>query len=184
MAALLYSTNCSLDGYITDEQGSFDFSDPSPDQHQFINDRMRTVGTHLYGRRLYEVMRVWEDFDPAELSPVEADFQEIWRATDKVVYSATLDEVPTPRTTLERSFDPQTVREFARTAEADVLVGGAMLAAEALRAGIVDELSLYVAPCLLGGGAKALPDGVRQQLRLVDTRRFDNGVVVVTYLRA
>ncbi|HEY1105746.1 MAG TPA: dihydrofolate reductase family protein [Agromyces sp.] len=184
MARLIYSTSCSLDGYIADEGGRFDWSVPSDEVHSFINDRMRGIGTHLYGRRLYEVMAFWHEVDLAELPPVQADFAEIWRRGDKVVYSTTLAEPTTPRTRIERRFDADEVRALVAASDADVLVGGATLAAEAFAAGLVDDVELYLVPEIVGGGTPALPHGVRQSLELADTRRFDNGTVLVAYRRA
>jgi dihydrofolate reductase len=184
MGRLVYSTTTSLDGFINDDHGNFDFTTPTDEVHAFLNDAVRPIGTHLYGRRLYEVMRVWETFGraPDEAEPVR-DFARIWDATDKVVFSRTLspEEITTARTRLERTFDPDAVREMKGASERDLLVGGAGLAADAFSAGLVDDVHLYVAPVILGAGTRALPEGVRLELSLVEERRFDNGTVYVRY---
>jgi dihydrofolate reductase len=179
---LLYSTNTSLDGCIEDATGDFGFTVPSDEVHAFINDRLRDVGTHLYGRRLYETMAPWET-DPslAEGSAVARDFAAIWRAADKVVYSTTLPDVATGRTRLERAFVADEVRALKAAADRDLLVGGAELGGEALRQGLVDEVHLYVSPVVLGGGKPALPPGVRLDLNLLEERRFDSGTVYLRY---
>jgi dihydrofolate reductase len=182
MAKLIYSMITSLDGYIEDEGGRFDWAEPDEEVHAFVNDRYRPVGTYLYGRRLYEMMAGWET-DPAAgaASPVAADFAAIWQAADKVVYSTTLADVSTARTRIERTFDPVAVRAMVAEAERDVTVGGATLGAHALRAGIVDEIHLVVAPAVVGGGKPALPDGVRLGLELLDERPFAGGMVHLRY---
>jgi len=177
MAKLIYSAITSLDGHVADREGSFDWSAPDAEVHQFVNDLERPFGTHLYGRRMYEVLVAWETMpnDPDE--PVMEDFAEIWRAAEKVVYSSTLAKVSSARTRIERSFDPDAVRALKETADADISIGGPELAAHALRAGLVDELHLFLSPVIVGGGNPALPDGLRLDLELVDHRRFANGVV-------
>ncbi|MRJ75845.1 deaminase [Aeromicrobium sp. SMF47] len=175
MARLLHSSNVTLDGYITDRKGSFDWGVPSAELHQFFNDLFRPVGTHLYGRRLYETMAVWETMGDDD--PVTRDFAEIWRAADKVVYSRSLEHPSTPRTRIESDFHAGAVRSLVDAAERDVLIGGAELAGQALAAGIVDDLHTFVSPVVVGGGARSLPDDVRIDLQLVDEHRFDNGVV-------
>ena len=182
MASLLYSTNVSLDGFIEDTAGDFGFSEPSDDVHAFVNDRLRDVGTHLYGRLLYETMAVWET-DPsfAEESAVMRDFAAIWQAADKVVYSTTLPDVVTGRTRLERAFVADEVRALKGSADRDLIVGGAELAGQALRDGLVDEVHLYVSPVVLGGGKPALPPGVRLGLELLDEHRFGSGTVYLRY---
>jgi dihydrofolate reductase len=179
---LVYSTSASLDGFINDERGSFDWSTPSDEVHAFVNDALRPIGTHLYGRRLYEVMRVWESYgrEPDEPAPI-ADFARIWDAADKIVYSTTLPpgEITTARTRLERSFDPAEVERMK--ADGDLLVGGAELALHAFAARVIDEVHLYLVPVIVGSGARALPSSVRADLELVDERRFDNGTVYVRY---
>jgi dihydrofolate reductase len=179
MAKLVYSAICSLDGYIADERGNFDWAAPDDEVHGHVNELMRSIGTHLYGRRLYETMMYWERFEVIpEQSDAGSEFAELWRDADKVVYSRMLDEVSTGRTTLERSFDPAAIRRRKRRADRDLLIGGATLAGEALRSdGLVDELRLYLHPVLVGGGTRALPDGVHLRLELLDERRFESGVV-------
>ena len=178
-ARLIYSAICSLDGYIADEQGNFGWAAPDDEVHGHVNELMRSIGTHLYGRRLYETMMYWERFEVIpQQRDVSSEFAELWQDADKVVYSRTLEEVSTPRTTLERSFDPAAVRRRKRRADRDLLIGGATLAAEALRSdGLVDELHLYLHPVLVGGGTRALPNDVRLRLELLDERRFESGVV-------
>jgi dihydrofolate reductase len=185
MAKLIYSAITSLDGYVADENGKFDWSAPDEEVHAFVNDLERSVGTHLYGRRMYEVMRYWEtalisDDEP----PVIRDYAEIWQAADKIVYSTTLDEVSTARTRIERDFDPEAVRQLTASAERDITVGGPELAAEAIKAGLVDEYHLFLTPVVVGGGNHFLPGGVRVNLELLDERRFANGVVHLHYRTA
>lgn len=178
MARLVYSTLMSLDGYIADEDGNFDWAVPSDEVHAFVNDLQRSIGTHLYGRRLYEVMQVWETMHMLPDQPaVELDFARIWHAADKVVYSRTLETISTMRTRLERAFDPEEVRRMKDTSERDLLIGGAGLAAHAFAANLVDDLHLFLAPVIVGGGTRALPDRVRLDLELVDERRFANKMV-------
>jgi dihydrofolate reductase len=179
MARLLYSAITSLDGYIADADGVFEWAAPGEEVHAFVNDLERPIGTHLYGRRMYEVMRVWETMD--DPAPVMRDFAEIWRAADKIVYSTTLDAPTTARTRVERAFDPEAVRALKAGAGRDLSVGGAGLAAHALAAGLVDEVALFLNPIVVGGGTRALPDGVRLPLQLVDERRFAGGVVYLRY---
>jgi dihydrofolate reductase len=182
MGSLIYIANCSLDGYTADETGNFDWTEPTEELHAFVNDLVRSNGTHLYGRRMYETMAVWET-DPslAEQSPVMADFARLWQAADKVVYSRTLNEVWTARTSLERDFEPQAVRDLKAQASQDILVAGAELAAAAFRAGLVDECGLILLPWLIGGGKRGLPEGVRAPLELIDQRTFSSGAVYVRY---
>src|SRR4051794_26410737 len=170
MGKLIYSAIAFLDGYVADEQGSFDWAQPDEAVHAFVNDLERPIGTHLYGRRMYEVMSFWETASTAGEPAVMRDFAEIWRAADKVVYSTTLESVSSARTRIEREFDAEAVR--ALKAERDVSVGGPALAAQALRAGLVDECHLFLAPVVVGGGKRALPDDVRLQLELLGERRF------------
>ena len=183
MAKLIYSAIASLDGYIADEDGNFDWAAPDEEVHRFVNDLIRPVGTYLYGRRMYEVMRGWEH--PEDLlpdrSPVTLDFAAVWQAADKVVYSRTLEEVSSARTRIERDFDPEAVRRRKESAGRDLAVGGPHLAAEALRAGLVDECQLFLAPVVVGGGNRALPDRLRLDLELLDERRFAGGTVFLRY---
>jgi dihydrofolate reductase len=182
MAKLIYITNVSLDGFIEDARGSFDFTAPAEEVFVFITDLVRSVGTHLYGRRLYETMAVWEtDATLAAQSEPMADFAMVWQAADKVVYSTTLQAASTARTRLERSFDWDTVRDMKRSATGDLIVGGANLAAHAFKGGLVDECHLFIYPVLVGGGKPALPRDTRAELELVDERRFASGVVYLRY---
>lgn len=181
MAKLVYAQLCSLDGYIADADGQFGWAAPDEEVHAFVNDLMRGVGTHLYGRRMYEVLQVWETWDTAgEPEPIR-DYQELWRAADKIVYSRTLESVATPRTQLERAFDAGSVAALKASAERDLSIGGPELAAAALAAGLVDECHLVMAPVVVGGGTPVFPDGLRLGLRLVAERRFANGFVHVGY---
>ncbi len=182
MAKLIYSAIMSLDGYIADEDGNFDWAAPDAEVHAFVNDLERLAGTYLYGRRMYDVMAAWETMPTgADQSPVERDFAEIWRAADKVVYSKTLQTVSSARTRIERDFEPEAVRQLKAQARRDLTVGGPGLAAEALAAGLVDELHLFVVPVVVGGGTQVLPSHVRLQLELLDERRFGGGVVHLHY---
>jgi len=169
----------SLDGYIADESGNFDWAAPDEEVHRFANDLERNIGTNLYGRRMYETMRYWQT--GGDDDDVTREFAALWRATDKVVYSRTLENVTTPRTRLEREFSPDAVRRLKEAADRDLSVGGAELAGVALRAGLVDELLLLVVPHLAGGGTRALPPGVSAALSLTDQRRFSNGTVSLRY---
>src|SRR5919109_5297434 len=173
MAKLLYVMNVSLDGYIADEDGKFDWGAPGEEYFSFINDLVRPVGTYLSGRRLYEGMQVWET-DPAAAaqSPGTREFAQIWQSADKVVYSRTLEAAGTTRTRIERGFDPEAVRRLKAAAERDLTVGGPTLGAHAITAGLVDEVQLFVWPVVVGGGTRFLPDRVRFQLELLDERRF------------
>ena len=182
MAKLIYAALTSLDGYVADEHGKFDWARPNEEVHGFVNDLERPVGTHLYGRRMYEVLRAWESPDTfAGHSPYLQDYAQIWQAADKVVYSRSLEAVSTARTRLERDFDPGSVRQMKARADRDITVGGPVLAAEAIRAGLVDEIHLIICPVLVGGGKKALPGDVRLRLDLQDERRFGNGVIHLHY---
>ena len=182
MARLVYSTITSLDGYVADEDGRFDWAAPDEEVHAFVNVLERQVGTYLYGRRMYEVMVYWETARTvADRPSVERDYAEIWQAADKIVYSTTLDTASSTRTRIERAFDPDTVRQMKATAGRDISVGGPGLAAQAIRARLVDELHLFVVPAVVGGGTRALPDNVRLDLDLVDQRRFAGGVVHLRY---
>ena len=182
MGKLIYAANTSLDGYLEDETGSFDWSVPDHDVHAFWNEHERHIGTSLYGRRMYETMRVWEDDDWLTTEPaVVREYAQIWRDTDKIVCSSTLEAVSTARTRIERQFEPEAVRRLKRTSDADVSIGGAAIGAEAFRHGLVDECVLLLCPVLVGGGKPALPRGVRRDLELLDTRPFGNGVISVRY---
>jgi dihydrofolate reductase len=182
MAKLLYVMNASLDGYIADDDGKFDWGEPGEEYYSFINDLLRPVGTYLYGRRLYELMQVWET-DPAAAaqSPGAREFAAIWQAADKVVYSRTLEAAPTTRTRIERDFDPDAARKLKAAAERDLTVGGPALAAHAIAAGLVDEYHLFVWPVVVGGGEQFFPDRARLRLDLLDERRLGRGVVYLRY---
>jgi dihydrofolate reductase len=185
MAKLIYSAIASLDGYIEDADGRFDWAAPDEELHAFVNDQERPVGTYLYGRRIYEVMTYWETAPTDEAAePVTRDFARIWQAADKVVYSRTLDAISTDRTRLEREFVPAAVAALKADAQRDVSVGGAELAGQAIAAGLVDECHLFLHPIVVGGGKRALPDGVRWPLELVGERRFAGGVVHLHYRAA
>jgi len=178
MAKLIYSMLMSLDGYIADEAGNFDWAEPDEEVHRFVNDLERPIGTYLYGRRMYEVMAAWETMHAIpDQPPFILDYAAIWQAADKIVYSKTLGAVSTARTSFERAFDPDFVRRMKAEAGRDLSVGGPGLAAAAFAAGLVDELHLFVSPIIVGGGTRALPDHVRLELELADERRFRNGMV-------
>jgi dihydrofolate reductase len=178
MGKLIYAAITSLDGYIEDPDGRFEFAVPDEDVHEFVNDLERPIGTHLYGRRMYETMAVWQTVGDEPGAPAaEADYAHVWRALDKVVYSRTLTEVWTPRTRLERHFDPDDVRRLKDSSDRDISVSGPDLAQHAFRADLVDEVHLFQFPIIVGGGKPGLPRDVRMDLELLDERRFGNGVV-------
>jgi dihydrofolate reductase len=182
MAKLIYSFNTSLDGYIKDEAGDFGWSEPDEEVHRFWNEHERGIGTSLYGRRMYETMRYWQD--PPGLEAADAyirEYAEIWQDADKIVYSRTLTEPSTPRTRIESTFDPDEVAWLKQSADRDLSVGGAELGAEALRAGLVDELNQMISPVIVGGGTPWLPDGLRLDLELAGERRFASGAVHLRY---
>jgi len=182
VAKLIYGAIASLDGYTEDESGGFGWAAPDEEVHAFVNDRERSVGTYLYGRRMYETMRYWETNPSGEdESQVTRDYAEIWRAADKVVYSTTLEAASTARTRIEHDFDAEAMPTLKASTDRDISIGGPELAAQALRAGVVDELHLYLVPAVVGGGKRALPDGVRLELELLDERRFGNGTVFLRY---
>ena len=182
MAKLIYAAIGSLDGYVEDEQGGFDWAAPDEEVHAFVNEIERPIGTYLYGRRMYETMVFWESVPTGDDQPAVArEYAEIWRAADKVVYSRTLQSVSSERTRLEPDFDLEAIRRLKENVGSDLSVGGAELAAQAFAAGLVDELRLFVGPVVIGGGTRALPDGARADLELLDERRFTNGVVYLTY---
>ena len=182
MAKLIYSAITSLDGYVADEDGNWDWSAPDEQVHAAVNDLERPIGTYLYGRRMYEVLVAWEKPDAFEdQSASIREYAEIWQAADKVVYSTTLEQVSSARTRIEPEFEPEKVRQMKAGAERDLSVGGPGLAAQALEAGLVDECHLFISPVVVGGGTQALPDDVRLELELLDERRFDNGVVHLHY---
>lgn len=182
MARLIYSVISSLDGYTEDMEGNFDWAAPDEEVHGFINNLERTVGTHLYGRRMYETLMVWEtDPNLAAESPLLRDFAEIWQAANKIVYSRTLQATSTSKTRLERNFDPEAIRQLKETIEQDILIGGPELAAQAFRAGLIDECQLFLIPMIVGGGKQSLPGNVRLELNLLEERRFGSGVVFLRY---
>ena len=181
MSKLIYSTITSLNGYIADADGNFDWAEPDEEVHTFVNDLVRPVGTYLYGRRMYETMVYWETAQTVADHPVEQDFAEIWQAAEKIVYSKTLETVSSARTRIERAFDLDAIRRTKASAERDISVGGPDLAAQAIRAGLVDECHLFVAPIVVGGGKPALPKDVRVKLELLDERSFGNGMVYLRY---
>jgi dihydrofolate reductase len=181
MAKLVYTAIMSLDGYVADANGQFDWSAPDEEVHAFVNDLERPIGTYLTGRRLYDVMKVWESWDTSAEPAVIQDYATIWRAAEKVVHSKSLRAVSTTKTRIERSFDADAVCSMKASAKADISVGGAELAGQALKLGLVDECSFFLSPIAVGGGKRALPENVRIQLELIDQRRFGNGVVYVHY---
>jgi dihydrofolate reductase len=182
MVKLIYAAIASLDLYVEDEHGGFDWAAPDDEVHAFVNELERPIGTYLYGRRMYETMVFWETVDTgAGSSAVSRDFAAIWRATDKIVYSRALQKVSSARTRIERDFEPDAIRRLKDTSTADITVGGAELAGQALAMGLVDECHLFLGPIIVGAGKRALPDGVRAQLELLDERRFRNGVVHLRY---
>ena len=182
MAKLIYSVITSLDGYIEDAEGKFDWAAPDEELHAFVNDLERPIGTYLYGRRMYETMVYWET---AGTSPdqraVSRDYAEIWRAATKIVYSRTLTAAASDRTRIEREFDPEAVRRLKMSSEADISVGGPELAGQAIAAGLLDECHLFLWPIVVGGGKRALPAGIRLRLEWRDGRRFHSGVVHLHY---
>ena len=182
MARLIYSAIASADGYVEDTGGSFDWGAPGEELLRFVNDLERPVGTYLYGRRMYETMLYWETAHTVPGLPSSVrEFTGIWQAADKIVFSTTLQSVSSARTRIERNFDPGMVRQLKSVTEHDMTVGGADLAGQAIKAGLVDELQLFLVPIVVGGGKRALPSGVRLDLELLDTRRFASGAVFLRY---
>jgi dihydrofolate reductase len=181
MGKLIYSAHASLDGYTVDASGKFDFTAPDEEVHAFVNDRERNIGTYLFGRRMYETMSVWDTWDTTTEPAVVKDFQTIWGRADKVVYSSGLHTVGTRLTRIEREFVPGEVRALKDASPRDLGIGGSTLAASAFRAGLIDELHLFVSPVVVGGGVDAIPDDVRIGLELLDERRFAAGVVYLAY---
>jgi dihydrofolate reductase len=182
MSALVYSAITSLDGYVADRRGRFDWATPDEEVHAFVNEAERGVGTYLYGRRMYDVMRFWEsaDEDPG-LPPLEREYARIWRSADKVVYSRTVTDVTSARTRVERQFEPEALHRLKESVSHDISVGGPTLAAHALAAGLVDEIRLFLTPVVVGGGTRSLPDDLYLELELVEQHRFRNGVVHLRY---
>lgn len=181
MARLIYTGLTSLDGYVADASGNFDWSMPDDEVHAFVNDLERDIGTHLYGRRLYEVMAAWETLDGEDQPAVMRDYAAAWKGANKIVYSSTLDAVSTSRTRLERYVDVEAIRRLKASADADLGVGGPTLAAQFISAGLVDDYHQLLSPVIVGGGTRFFPDGVRLDLALVEERRFGNGVVYLHY---
>jgi dihydrofolate reductase len=181
MGKLIYLSQASIDGYIADRDGNFDWAAPSEDVHRMVNDLAGSVGTYLLGRRMYEVLLAWETMDTSAQPPYIADFKEIWLGTYKIVYSTTLEEVRSAKTMIEPAFDPSAVAELKATSDRDLSIGGPELAAHAFRAGLVDELQLFFVPEVVGGGTRFLPDDVRLRLELVDEHRFENGTTFLRY---
>jgi dihydrofolate reductase len=182
MSKLIYSSITSLDGYVADAEGRFEWGAPNEEVHAFVNDCERGIGTYLYGRRMYEVMTAWERPEEfGEMNSAMSDYVEIWQAAEKVVYSRTLEEPSSARTRIERDFDPEAVRALKESSDSDLSVGGPELAAEAMRARLVDEIQLFLAPIVVGDGTPALPDGVRMPLELLDERRFESGFAYLRY---
>jgi len=182
MATLIYSAITSLDGYVADVDGNFDWAAPDEEVHTFVNDLERSVGTYLYGRRMYEVMVYWESAHTVADQPTfMQDYAEIWQAADKIVYSKSLEAVSSARTRIERELDPEAIRQMKAAPGRDISVGGPDLAAQAIKAGLVDECHLFVAPIVVGGGKQSIPNNVRLELELLDEHRFGNGVVHLHY---
>ena len=182
MAKLIYSAIASLDGYVEDEHGKFEWAAPDEEVLAFVNELERPIGTYLYGRRMYETMVFWETMSTSGgQSDASRDFAGIWRAAEKIVYSRTLETVSSARTSIEREFNPHAVRRLKKSSRADITVGGAELAGQAIAEGLVEECQLLLGPVLVGGGKRALPAGVPAQLELLDERRFQSGVVYLHY---
>jgi dihydrofolate reductase len=182
MAKLIYAAISSLDGYVADAEGNFDWSAPDQEVHRFVNDLERGIGTYLYGRRMYEVMRYWETAPTGNGEPsADQEYAKIWQAADKIVYSKSLEQASSARTSIEREFDPQAIQQLKAAAAPDLSVSGPTLAAQAIKLGLVDECHLFLSPVVVGGGNPALPDNVRLGLELLDERRFSNGVVHLHY---
>ena len=181
MAKLIYSAITSLDGYIEDEDGNFNWAAPDEEVHRFVNDLERPVGTYLYGRRMYETLVYWETVALADVPLHIRDFTELWRAADKIVYSNSLETVSSAKTRIERTFDPRVIKELKSSQERDITIGGPNLAAQAFKAGLVDECQLFLTPIVVGGGKPSLPNHVRLGLELLSERRFRSGVVFLHY---
>ncbi len=182
MAKLIFFAITSLDGYMEDAEGRFDWGAPDEEVSSFVNGLERSIGTSLFGRRMYEVMVYWESVGPSDLeTQAERDFAELWRSQDKIVYSASLDTVSSAKTRLERTFDPSMIEKMKSSQERDIAVGGPNLAGQAFKAGLVDEYHLVLMPIILGGGKPALPSNVRLELELLNERRFSSGVVFLQY---
>lgn len=182
MAKLIYSAIASLDQYVEDDEGKFDWAAPDNEVHGFVNELERPIGVYLYGRRMYQTMVFWETVGTAADQPsVSRDFAEIWRGAEKIVYSRTLQTVSSARTRIERDFDSDAVRRLKQTSGPDITIGGAELAGQAIELGLVDECHLFLAPIVVGGGKRALPNNVRTRLELLSERRFESGFVHLHY---
>jgi dihydrofolate reductase len=182
MAKLIYTAISSVDGYVADAEGNFNWSAPDQEVHRFVNDIERPIGTYLCGRRMYEVMRYWETAPTGDGEPsAEHEYAKIWQAADKIVYSKSLKQVSSARTSIQREFDPEAIQQLKTSVARDISVGGSTLAAQALKLGLVDECHLFLSPIVVGAGNPALPDNVRLVLELLDERRFSNGVVHLHY---
>ncbi len=182
MAKLIYSAIGSLDGYVEDASGKFDWAAPDEEVHAFFNELERPIGTYLYGRRMYETMVFWETVDPdGDWPAVAREFAGIWQAAEKIVYSRTLETVSSARTRIERELDPDAIERMKQSSGSDIGIGGAELAGQAIAAGLVDELQLLLVPVLVGGGKRALPNDVRVRLEMLDERRFQSGAVFLRY---
>ena len=182
MAKLISSAICSLDGYVEDASGKFEWAAPDEEVHAFVNELERPIGTYLYGRRMYETMVFWETAHPdGEWPDVAREFAAIWQSAEKIVYSRTLETVSSARTRIERSLEPDAIERMKQSSSSDISIGGAELAGQAIAAGLVDELQLLLVPVLVGGGKHALPNDVRAQLELLDEHRFQSGAVFLRY---
>ena len=182
MAKLIYAAIASLDGFVEDQSGSFEWAAPDADVHAYVNDLERPIGTYLYGRRMYETMVYWESLSlDGEQSAVARDFAEIWRGADKIVFSRTLDTTSSARTRIEHDFDPAAISQLKQSSSSNIAIGGAELAGQAMSAGLIDECHLFLCPIVVGGGKRALPDDVRIPLELLDEHRFRSGVVHLRY---
>jgi dihydrofolate reductase len=181
MAKLIYAALCSLDGYVADRDGAFDWAAPDGEVHEAVNDLQRPIGTLLLGRRMYDVLVAWETMETADEPPVIQDFAQLWRGADKIVYSRSLETTASARTRIERTFEPDAIRQLKDTSARDLSIGGPDLARQAIAAGLVDEIHLFLSPIVVGGGTRALPDGVRVRLHLQAERRFGNGTVHLHY---
>ena len=182
MGNLIYSMITSLDGYISDERGRFDWAEPDEETHTFVNDLERPIGTYLYGRRMYEVMSYWgAEVDDTDQPPYVRDYTKIWRAADKIVFSTSSGSVSSGRTRIEPSFDADDIRRLKASTTHDISIGGPVIAAQAFAAGLIDEYRAFIAPVVVGGGARSLPDGMRLDLELTDEHRFGNGSIYVRY---
>jgi dihydrofolate reductase len=181
MGKLLYSALASLDGYIADQAGNFEWAMPSAEVHAFVNDLERPIGTYLYGRRMFETMRYWETVSAGSASDPHSDYARIWQAAEKLVYSRSLSDAETTKTRLERDFNPTTIRDMKNNSQSDLAIGGATLAAEAFATDLIDEVHLFLNPVIVGGGTPALPRGLNIDLELLATRTFDNGAAYMHY---